>query len=308
MESNVQFHTKVVEDLKVVKFICNEILTSGSSRTFNNIEEARESSLIQKFFHYPFVKRVLVVANMIVVERYNITLWEREYTKLFEDLELHFVEQKKELWDDVPKPPKDHSGKVSTEVYVEQTPNPQVMKFVCNRLLFEGLLEYTSLETAQGSPLAQKIFEHPSVLRLFISENYISIAKKRDFEWQEIQGELRDFIADTLKGGVKVLDTPIMGVRDDSLPVSIKSSMGRVFEGVEKEIAEIIDQEVSPAVAMDGGHISLQGYDAKKKLVTVKLHGACSGCPSSQGTLKGGVETILKSVMPHKVEAVEAVV
>ena len=57
-----------------------------------------------------------------------------------------------------------------------------------------------------------------------------------------------------------------------------------------------------PAVANDGGAIDFRGYE--NGIVTVVLKGACSGCPSSTATLKGGIESLLKEHLPDVTEVV----
>jgi Fe-S cluster biogenesis protein NfuA len=64
----------------------------------------------------------------------------------------------------------------------------------------------------------------------------------------------------------------------------------------EKVLAAI--EDVRPSLQMDGGDIELVDVDEAGK-VTVKLTGACHGCPMSQLTLKQGVERYLKKVVPE---------
>ena len=79
------------------------------------------------------------------------------------------------------------------------------------------------------------------------------------------------------------------------------------LDDTSKEIINILEQHVKPAVTSDGGNIMFESYDKENKVVKVILQGACSGCPSSTFTLKNGIETILKEMMGPKIERVEAV-
>ncbi|NDG46491.1 MAG: NifU family protein, partial [Flavobacteriia bacterium] len=74
----------------------------------------------------------------------------------------------------------------------------------------------------------------------------------------------------------------------------------------EAQIVSILEEYIKPAVASDGGNIQFDSYNAENKSVQVILQGACSGCPSSTFTLKNGIETMLKDMMPGKIEQVIA--
>ena len=50
----------------------------------------------------------------------------------------------------------------------------------------------------------------------------------------------------------------------------------------------------------------MQGFDVESGTVTLKMQGACSGCPSSAVTLKGGIENMLQHYIPEVKQVVEA--
>ena len=64
-----------------------------------------------------------------------------------------------------------------------------------------------------------------------------------------------------------------------------------------KQIKELLDTRVRPAVAMDGGDIIYDKYE--DGIVYLHMQGACSGCPSSTATLKMGIENMLKHYVPE---------
>ena len=66
---------------------------------------------------------------------------------------------------------------------------------------------------------------------------------------------------------------------------------------VVKEIKEILDGRIRPAVAMDGGDIVFNRFE--NGIVYLEMQGACSGCPSSTATLKTGIENMLKHYIPE---------
>jgi Fe-S cluster biogenesis protein NfuA len=79
------------------------------------------------------------------------------------------------------------------------------------------------------------------------------------------------------------------------------------LDDTSKEIVNILEEYVKPAVASDGGNIQFKSYDENTKTVNVILQGACSGCPSSTYTLKSGIENMLREMLPGKVSYVEAI-
>jgi Fe-S cluster biogenesis protein NfuA len=191
-------------------------------------------------------------------------------------------------------------------IYAEATPNPTTMKFVANRVLLEnGLAEYTSFEDAKGSPLAMKLFSFPFITGVFIQYNFITLMKSDMVGWEDVVMELREFVRDYLNnGGVVVTELPADALRtaEDIAATQVHSEPS---SDLEKKIIAILDNEIAPAVAQDGGNITFKGYD--NGVVSVVLRGACSGCPSSTVTLKNGIETLLRNRLPGEVSEVVAI-
>ena len=168
-----------------------------------------------------------------------------------------------------------------------------------------ALFEFTSIDEAKLSPLATELFHFPFVKSVFIEDNYVSITKYDMSEWQEIVIELREFIRKFIEDGKEV----VLANAVETLQKSEKHQDSH-FENLDdtsKEIVNILEEYVKPAVASDGGNIQFIAYDADTKNVRVMLQGACSGCPSSTFTLKNGIENMLKEMLPGKVDMVEAI-
>lgn len=193
--------------------------------------------------------------------------------------------------------------KVPVTVYAEMTPNPRTMKFVANKyLLVPGdSVEFTSIAEAKGySPMAETLFNFPFVKGVFIAANFVTITISDDLSWDFVQMELREFLKDWLQDGKDVLIQ-----MPQPKPVETKKSAeGKVYEASEYDeaIKDLLDEYVRPAVENDGGAIEFRSFE--EGTVTVILKGACSGCPSSTATLKGGIETLLKSHLPEVKEVV----
>jgi Fe-S cluster biogenesis protein NfuA len=194
--------------------------------------------------------------------------------------------------------------KVPVTIYAEMTPNPRTMKFVANKyLLIPGdSAEFTSLAETKGfSPLAEAVFQFPFVKGVFLAANFVSITINDTISWDYVQMELREFIKDHLQDGKEVLT---------KMPTP-KGTPEVEADGVKKEYApseyddairDLLDEYVRPAVENDGGAIDFLSFEEGK--VSVVLKGSCSGCPSSTATLKGGIETLLKSHIPAVLEVV----
>ena len=131
-----------------------------------------------------------------------------------------------------------------------------------------------------------------------MDENFISITKYDIAEWDDIVQELREYLRDYISSN-KVIVSEVATPKEKSQQI--------VHEGTAKEIIQIIDQHIKPAVASDGGNIVFDSYDEESKAVQVILQGACSGCPSSTFTLKNGIEQLLRDMLPGKVEDVTAI-
>ena len=281
----------------ILKFTANTILISGSYQ-FNNIDEAKNSPLAQQLFHLPFIKRVLISANFIALERFSIVAWSDVQEEVKEQIENYLNSPGGVLVLEETEQTK----KVPIEIYSEVTPNPSVLKFVANKKLVEFDLEYKNIEEAKDSPLATELYNFSFVKEIFISENYVSITKYDVVEWSEITNEIRSFIKQFIADGKKIVNKSVQ-------PKNNEQSQGIQLEDlddVSKQIVAILDEYIKPAVAADGGNILFQSYEPETKIVSVILQGACSGCPSSTITLKNGIENMLKQLIPGQIEEVVA--
>lgn len=175
-------------------------------------------------------------------------------------------------------------------VYTEYTPNPATMKFLVNKLLVNGSLDYPDPEKAQESPFARELFKFNFVNGVFFASNFVTITKVDDVEWEDVEAILKEFIKGAVESELRIQDV----VTDENTN----------FEGSETEIKiqQILHDYVRPAVEQDGGAISYRSYDSGT--VTVELRGSCSGCPSSMITLKAGIEGLLKRMVPEVEEVV----
>jgi len=186
-------------------------------------------------------------------------------------------------------------------IYTEQTPNPDTLKFVTSRILFDGMGDFSSIETAEEwSPFATELYNFPYVKNIVINKNFVSIDKDPNSNWREIMFEIKDFIKKYLEEGKVIVKDGYKEMLEAEW--QRKKESGEIGD-IEEKIAEIIDQHVKPWIEQDGGGIEYLGF--KNGVVTVRLYGACSTCSSATVTLKAGVEQILKSMVPDVKEVVQ---
>jgi len=297
--SKVNITIQETSNPAIIKFEANSFLTQYESFEFNNIDEAKSSPLAQQLFYLPFVKKIYISGNFIAIERFDIVEWK--------DVQNDVATQIEDYINDgaVVVETSDVKKKTPVTVYAESTPNPAVIKFVANKKLVPAMFEFTSIDEAKSSPFATKLFHFPFVKNVFIDNNYVSITKYGIAEWNDITMELREFIRAYIENG-----NEIILANTSEFQKNTETNKGAHFEtldDISKEIVNILNEYVKPAVASDGGNIEFQSYDANTQVVKVILQGACSGCPSSTFTLKNGIENMLKEMLKGKVSSVEAI-
>ncbi|WP_115462810.1 NifU family protein [Winogradskyella aurantiaca] len=296
----ISLEIKETSSPTILKFEADSFLTKHSSFEFNNIDEAEKSPLAQQLFHLPFVKKVYIASNFVAIERFNIVEWadvQEEVRTVLEtyingDQPIFIVEEETE-------------SRSPITIYAESTPNPAVLKFVCNKALTAKVLEFNSIDEAKPSPLAIALFQFPFIKSVFIDRNYVSLTKYDIAEWDDITLELRTFLKTYLEEDKPVLDESISMQK-----VKVESEKETNFEkldDISKQIVNILEEYVRPAVASDGGNIEFKSFDESSKKVEVILQGACSGCPSSTFTLKNGIENMLKQMLNDEQIYVEAI-
>ncbi|WP_108424885.1 NifU family protein [Flagellimonas amoyensis] len=281
---------------KIIKLEANHFLVKGNYE-YKNIDEAKNSPLAQQLFYLPFIKTVYIASNFIALERFDIVDWQDvkddvaqqlvEYLNAGEPIVHEEQDQKKQ----------------PVSVYAEVTPNPSVMKFVCNKRIVPTVFEFKNIDEAKDSPLAKALFHFPFVKEVFFDENYVSVTKYEVADWEEINMQLREFIRDFLGDGKEVVSAEAIQKTKETATENQTQSQ---YDDTSQQIIDILEEYVKPAVASDGGNIMFQSYEEASGTVSVILQGACSGCPSSTFTLKNGIETMLKNMMGDKVREVVA--
>ena len=279
----------------IIKFISDKMLTE-SSYEYNSIDDAKNSALVQQLFHLPFVKKVFITANFIALEKFDILEWKEVEKELQEILEVYLQQNDSVFSED--------KNEQLVEVYAESTPNPNVQKFVTNKLLSNQNIELNDQADAHDVPLAFELFGFPFVKEVFISDNYVSIQKTNDLEWFEVNNSIRDFLKEYLQSDRRIVAEGYAPQVKEAQKNDVKFQA--TDDDISKEIIAVLEEYIKPAVAGDGGNIQFLSYEPETKEVNVLLQGACNGCPSSTITLKNGIEATLKQLLPGKIGAVNA--
>ncbi|NAY92821.1 NifU family protein [Muricauda sp. JGD-17] len=283
---------------KILKFEANDFLVKGSYE-YKNIDEAKDSPLAQQLFYLPFVKTVYISGNFVAMERFDIVEWQDVKDEIAQQL-VEYLNAGEPVVHE-----KEANKKQPITVYAEVTPNPAVMKFVSNKRIVPATYEFKNIDEAKDSPLARELFHFPFVKEVFFDENYISVSKYDVADWEEITMQLREFIRNFLADGKDVVSAEAYQKAIEEADSQAPNQ--QVKDATSKQIIDILEEYVKPAVASDGGNILFQSYEEESKTVNVILQGACSGCPSSTYTLKNGIETMLKNMMGDKVNEVVAI-
>ncbi|RTE54998.1 NifU family protein [Arenibacter aquaticus] len=282
----------------ILKFETNHFITKNNNYEFKNIDEAKNSPLAQQLFYLPFIKTVYISGNFIGLERFNIVEWDDVKDSVAQQLVDYLNAGEPVVVED------ENQKKVPVTVYAEVTPNPSVMKFVVNKKIVPSTFEFKNIDEAKESQLAKELFMLPFVKEVFIDENYVSINKYDVAEWDAITMEVREKIRDFIADGKEVVSSGSLQQQKEAAPKAQLEDSN--LDDTSKEIIDILEEYVKPAVASDGGNILFKSYEEDTKTVNVILQGACSGCPSSTFTLKNGIETMLKNMMGERVQQVVA--
>lgn len=176
-------------------------------------------------------------------------------------------------------------------IQTEQTPNPATLKFLPGRdVMSSGTADFPSVEAAQRSPLAERLFGIEGVAGVFFGSDFITVTKAADKDWHLMKPAILGAVMEHFTAGKPLLVESAAGA---------ESTAGEDSDIV-TQIKELIDTRVRPAVAQDGGDIVFDSFN--DGVVYLHMQGSCSGCPSSTATLKSGIENMLKHYIPEVLE------
>ena len=189
--------------------------------------------------------------------------------------------------------------KKHVQLSASPTPNPNAVKFLPNMHFFEyGTVEFQKdSDFLDQSNLAKELFKIDGIDIIMIGFNFISVTKSQSAQWEVLLEKIRDTIVNHLENDLQVINLDFVE--------EIRNKKNENASDIEIKIKQILDDEIRPAIAMDGGDVELRSYE--NGIVTLHLQGACSTCPSSTMTLKMGIENRLKSEIPEIIEVVQEI-
>ncbi len=192
------------------------------------------------------------------------------------------------------------AGHLIVSIYTEQTPNPETMKFVVNKLLYPGKsAEFSNIESTTASPLARALFDFPFVTNVFIASNFVTLTRATaDIAWLDIIPTIKQFLKEYIEQNKQII------IEEELIKIKKANASTISIDNVDvvEKIKQLLENYVKPAVEMDGGAIEFKNFE--NGVVTVSLQGSCSGCPSSTVTLKAGIEGMMKRMIPEVQEVI----
>ena len=185
-------------------------------------------------------------------------------------------------------------------IQTEQTPNPATLKFLPGcEVMVSGSAEFNTEDDAEKqSPLAHKLFLISGVCGVFLSQNFISVTKQDDVEWRDLKPSILDVVMEHFTTGQPVMFEE--AGQDAPKETHGNHEISDLDSEIVKQIKELLDSHIRPAVARDGGDVLFHDY--QDGVVYVHMQGACAGCPSSTMTLKSGVQNLLQHFIPEIVD------
>jgi Fe-S cluster biogenesis protein NfuA len=182
----------------------------------------------------------------------------------------------------------------SVQVILDFTPNPNSLKYSINVEVSPQAIFFKSpQQAAKDSLLATQLFTIDGVISVLLGDFFITVTKTEDSDWDFIHKNCQEMIEEFLMNETSIFLRPLN-------EIFIESEKEKT--DAEKRICEILDQEIRPSIALDGGDISFDRFE--HGVLYLELKGACSGCPSSSMTLKDGIEQRLKTEIPEILEVV----
>ncbi len=178
-------------------------------------------------------------------------------------------------------------------IQTESTPNPATLKFLPGQAVLDtGTADFPSAEAAGKSPLARRIFAVEGVTGVFFGTDFVTVTKAEGVEWAHVKPAILGAVMEHFQSGEPVIEgeRAASGHAEHDGPDS----------DIVRQIKELLDTRVRPAVAQDGGDITFHGFE--RGVVYLHMQGACAGCPSSTLTLKMGIENLLRHYIPEVTE------
>ncbi|XP_022133710.1 nifU-like protein 4, mitochondrial [Momordica charantia] len=178
-------------------------------------------------------------------------------------------------------------------IQTQSTPNPSSLMFHPGKPVMEvGSADFPNARSAMNSPLAKALYGIDGVVRVFFGSDFVTVTKSEDATWDFLKPEIFAAIMDFYSSGQPLF-------LDSKTAAAMDTAINEDDSEIVAMIKELLETRIRPAVQDDGGDIEYRGYNEETGIVTLRMQGACSGCPSSSVTLKSGIENMLMHYVPE---------
>jgi Fe-S cluster biogenesis protein NfuA len=187
-------------------------------------------------------------------------------------------------------------------IQTQSTPNPATIQFIPDTPVLPagaGPVDFACADDARGHPLPMLLFAVDGVVRVMVSPTFITVTKDADVSWDEIKTNVLMAIMDHVVSGADAVNMAAFGLDPKAQESRARDPRVKPEDPINK-IITLLETQVRPMVANDGGDIAFSHFE--DGVVYVHMHGACAGCPSSDVTLKNGIENMLRRHVPEVIE------
>jgi Fe-S cluster biogenesis protein NfuA len=169
----------------------------------------------------------------------------------------------------------------------EFTPDPNVCRFIVDRTVLDGwTLIFRDRSESMHSPLIDDLFDIEGIVRVKVSDNTLTITKDVELSWPELA-----------RGIVPCIRAALSGPAQPISPEALAAVQSGSVEGLGEKIEELFERRVNPMLAMHGGYVKMVKIEGRD--VYLEMGGGCQGCAASQATLRQGIESAIREVVPH---------
>lgn len=206
-------------------------------------------------------------------------------------------------------PPAPAEEKSAGENWLEVRIDPPAPEAVTCPIRFDRVVSpggtslFETPDEARAWPAAHALLGIQGVHSIIGKGDVLVVARHGGSAWPEIlaaiEPALREAFAD--KGKVQVTQPAAPTASPTASPTPAASDPADA--GLRSRVAQVIEEQINPAVASHGGYIDL--LDVQGSRVFIHMGGGCQGCAMSSATLKHGVETTLRAEIPEITEILD---
>jgi len=185
----------------------------------------------------------------------------------------------------------------------QHTPNPDAGQFLLSdNLIASGTKTFGSAEEAKGDAMATALFKIFGVESVYIKQNFITVTKSPAVDWSVAVEPIREAIEANISFYEKSDEEaePVSKAVDPLEGIKVEDFHTYPDERKAEVINALLDHAIRPALANDGGGLSLIGVE--NNIVKVHYQGACGSCPSSSAGTLQYIENFLQETLSPSIK------